>query len=81
MYRGHFLRCLRNRTTLGALPMRHVQIIAEAYRIAMNKQIESQKPFTDEEFQSIKQMYKYLKAVDALPRLAVQLALLSGENQ
>lgn len=61
--------------------MRHVQIIAEAYRIAMNKQIESQKPFTDEEFQSIKQMYKYLKAVDALPRLAVQLALLSGENQ
>lgn len=61
--------------------MRHVQIIAEAYRIAMNKQIESQKPFTDEEFQSIKQMYKYLKAVDALPRLAVQLALLSGGNQ
>lgn len=61
--------------------MRHVQIIAEAYRIAMNKQIESQIPFNDEEFQSIKQMYKYLNAVDALPYIAVQNAMLIIEGK
>ena len=54
--------------------MRHVTIIKEAYRIAMNKQIASQVPFTVEEFQSIKQMYKYLKAVDDLPKLNLKLA-------